>query len=255
MDNINDFLTNTIGITSFTSLKLTKNNVYTSFKIGVLDNDIAKLLQPTLWSLSETVREFVNRPHSSKKSRLSSNASVDSKFFFRIENNINPFNETLKAQDLKCCFINIQSIKNKVNEIDCLLQSCNIDVLCVNEHWLSDLECKNLIINNLQPVSYYARTNFKHGGTLILSKTIFKIKLLDDINVLSVDKHCELSAIYLIDYDCAIIVIYRSPSGNLNLFYEILTKSLNIVNKITNNIILGGDFNIHFNFNNPPSMK
>lgn len=42
---------------------------------------------------------------------------------------------------LKIFHINVQSIRNKVNTLEAHVFDNNIDVLCINEHWLSQQEC------------------------------------------------------------------------------------------------------------------
>lgn len=50
-----------IGITASVVFALSKNPIYTSFKVGINESDVVNFLQPSNWPRSVTVREFVNR--------------------------------------------------------------------------------------------------------------------------------------------------------------------------------------------------
>lgn len=147
--------------------------------------------------------------------------------------------------------INIQCIRNKINELEAVISNEIIpfDIICVNEHWLKCNEIDSFKnINDYQLASIFCRSVFSHGGTLILVKNNLNYKLLPHLSNLSSEKDCEISAIIIenFDFDTIVINIYRSPNGSLYIFFEILEKLLNKID-IKNKIILCGDFNIRFN--------
>jgi hypothetical protein len=47
-----------------------------------------------------------------------------------------------------------------------------------------------------------------------------------------------------------IITVYRSPLGDFNMFIETMHKLLGKIDYKNKNLIIGGDFNMHFNTNN-----
>jgi len=62
---------------------------------------------------------------------------------------------------------NIQSIRNKLIEIDLVLKSDlkNIDVLCFTEHWLKEDYLKLISIEQCVLVSHFSRKQHNHGGS------------------------------------------------------------------------------------------
>lgn len=65
---------------------------------------------------------------------------------------------------------------------------------------------------------------------------------------MSIESHCEISAIYVKIFKAVIINVYRQPQGDFNLFLQTISTALDLVQSYKY-IILGGDFNIKFNLN------
>ncbi|RYA68204.1 hypothetical protein DD592_26905 [Enterobacter cloacae complex sp. 2DZ2F20B] len=74
---------------------------------------------------------------------------------------------------------------------------------------------------------------------------------LQNLEQLSIEKHGEISGIYMNNLEIYVINVYRSPSGDLNKFLSTLVKVFGIINTLKNNIILTGDFNVKFDKEDP----
>ena len=106
-----------------------------------------------------------------------------------------------------------------------------------------------LNISNFTTASWYCRKTLQHGGAVILVNNNVKYKPRDDIVINSLEYHCELAAVELVDFDLVIVTSYRSPQGDINIFTQCLNKILEILNKTKKKIIFNGDFNVRFNYN------
>lgn len=144
---------------------------------------------------------------------------------------------------------NIQGFSGKDLQVNLCLEENSIDVLCLSETWIKDHEIR--VFNTFRDydiVSSNHRVSFNRGGTLIMVKRKINAKNRPDIVNISAEKDFEVSCV---ECDkCVILSVYRSPSGNLNIFKEKLEECLT---KISHNnskgIILCGDFNINFALN------
>lgn len=149
--------------------------------------------------------------------------------------------------------VNVQCIRNKTSRIEASLSNLNIAYLCVTEHWLRENECEYLSIEGFTLASAFCRKSYKHGGTLIFCKDNLKFKVSHALNILSQEKHCEITAIESQEVNLKhfIVCIYRSPTGDFKVFIEIMTKLLNYMTTKQVYITISGDFNTNFNSTGP----
>lgn len=125
------------------------------------------------------------------------------------------------------------------------LESENIDIMCITESWLTEKKLHLINIDGYKKIAVYCRTNRTGGGILILARNNLNVKARTDVGKLSIEQDCEIGAIEL--SNVIILVVYRSPTADINIFKSKLEECLE---KLTNNnnkyIILCGDFNVHF---------
>lgn len=144
---------------------------------------------------------------------------------------------------------NVQSIKNKVEHLRLILASLKCDVLCLTEHWLTDKDDADTILNlNAYSVaSSYSRKQFSHEGVMILNNK-WKYRELVEIKELSLDRDVEMAAVEVQAKQTVIICIYRSPVGNTRNFMDTVEMALGIINASNyKSIFIAGDFNINSN--------
>lgn len=147
-------------------------------------------------------------------------------------------------QLIRTYYINTQSLFNKFNEIDQLLSDNNIDILCIAEHWLKEHTLKYCNFKNFVIANAFCRSNSIHGGVIIYVRELYKTKKLAHLDKLSQEIHCEICAVEITSFNIIIICIYRSPSGNINMFFNIVSQLLDMVREGNKKIFIYGDFNI-----------
>lgn len=153
--------------------------------------------------------------------------------------------------------INIQSLSNKLDAVDFVLNNGKYKLACITEHWMTDNQLRGFNIQNYVVASSFSRKVFKHGGCLILARKDFQSgPETKTLNELSIEKHIEICAVLEKGTKIFYICIYRSPHGNFDLFIDQFEKALNIVSKQAHhNIVIAGDFNINFLERNNETRK
>lgn len=127
-----------------------------------------------------------------------------------------------------------------------MISENNLDVLCINEHWLVSEEIHHVNLNDYILVSNFARKDTIHGGVAIFSSNKCNFHPILQINKLSVELHCEIAGI-VYDNDYQIITVYRSPTqGAIDIFLQQLSSALTILSQKSMNTVVTGDFNVHF---------
>lgn len=119
---------------------------------------------------------------------------------------------------------NVQSISNKIVELDLVLKSSlgNIDVLCFTEHWVKEDYLNLIQIDQYKLVNYFSRKKYEHGGSCIYVKNGTRTRELNYLKDLNEEKEFEMSATELVDYGFIILCIYRPPDSNFQNFLKIL---------------------------------
>lgn len=130
-------------------------------------------------------------------------------------------------------------------ELEILLHDQNIDILCLAEHWFQSDEKNTFNFNNYTIGGIYCRTHFLHGDVSIYIKTHLRHKIVC-LDKFCSEKNIELSAIELIESNILIIVFYRSPLEDINIFFVKLQEALDFLCKRAKSIMLIGDCNIDF---------
>lgn len=143
---------------------------------------------------------------------------------------------------------NIQSLVNKTNHLTYLMRYRSIDVACITEHWLSNANITKVHMEGYKIDSYFCRSNYLHGGVLILSRSDVATKKID-MKRFSTDKDFEVCGVELVELNTVLLCVYRSPVGSIEVFFERLRGALDVlfrVHKNSKRIYIAGDFNIDF---------
>lgn len=120
-------------------------------------------------------------------------------------------------------------------------------IVILVEHWL---RCDEpMVVPGYVQMSRFSRTQFTHGGTLIMMEkeflTRFKFVSIDRFDHLLVEKVFEFSMVFCRKLKMYVLGIYRSPSANFDLFLEKLESLLNDI-PVNAMLILSGDLNVNF---------
>jgi len=104
---------------------------------------------------------------------------------------------------------NVQSINNKLIELNVLLQSelADVDVLCLSEHWLREENIKLITIDKFKLVSNSSRSKSDHGVSCIYVKHHVQTKEVNHLNGISKEKDFEMTAVEILDYKLIIVCV------------------------------------------------
>lgn len=149
---------------------------------------------------------------------------------------------------LKVLYVNIRSLKYKIDELTYLLDSLKLTIhlLIFTETWITEDEVDLVNIKHYNKV-FACRKNRRGGGVGLFIHNSIEYKMLNIYN----DEKNNLLCIKINtkQYNLNISTIYRSPDNNknsLNNFFSLLESHLNEIKN--NNSLVIGDFN--FNIKN-----
>lgn len=154
---------------------------------------------------------------------------------------------SLEKFDFTLFVQNVRSMNDplKCSIIEDIINEEKHKIICITEHWLKDeiLECN--LLQNFKLASCYCRKQFKGGGTAIFVRNSISTEECKFISEISIDKHFEVSATNLkgSTTDLIIMCIYRSPSGDFNVFLEKLEEIYRKLD-VQQKYIIVGDFNV-----------
>lgn len=130
--------------------------------------------------------------------------------------------------------------------ISCFEKENMPNILGLSEHWLDsgEIDCYRSI-GDLAYADGYFRKIHQNGGVFLCVKRGFNYKQVN-VSQFCSEIHIELCAIELTDLNMIVILAYRSPNGDTEVFFEALDKCLCFFTNLrpTKRIVLGGDFNI-----------
>lgn len=89
------------------------------------------------------------------------------------------------SNSLNMLFLNIQGLTyNKILALEGFLINLKVYILCLTEHWLSELEIKLMFPQNFHCASMYCRTNHIRGGASIFLHNDIDSRIFDVTNFL-----------------------------------------------------------------------
>lgn len=144
---------------------------------------------------------------------------------------------------------------NKTQAISQIAWDEKADVVCISEHWLTEINHSLYTLEGYGLGSIYTRKLSPamglttHGGVAIHINDEYEFVELQPIKQLAMERVCELASVYLPKIELAIIVNYRSNNEDLEKYWEILDDSIKFIEESLpkgTRIILTGDFNIDF---------
>lgn len=151
---------------------------------------------------------------------------------------------------------NIQGLNSKYLEFAVITEKVLPDVICISEHWFvhSDIEAFNL--RGYKLASYSSRSQFIRGGTVIFVRDTGSVNEVES-NVTVVEKHFEFTVCELMvgNRKLVIVCLYRSPVGDVDVFFSKLAVVLDEVYSPDKSLIVAADFNFHFELNDAHSVS
>ncbi|KAK3914232.1 LOW QUALITY PROTEIN: Exodeoxyribonuclease III [Frankliniella fusca] len=160
---------------------------------------------------------------------------------------------TNKLPHFNVCHLNINSLYQKLSELENLAEELNIQVLCISEHWLKEEQVPTSNISGYECAAIFCRTHFSHGGVAIYTKRGQLSNKELDLSDLISEKVFE--AVCIICDNFAVICVYRSPSGDINEFCDRLDQCIQRVITKKNHLIICGDINVDIlNYQQPSDL-
>lgn len=145
---------------------------------------------------------------------------------------------------LRILHANIQGLKEKTLELESVLREEHVDVFCVNEHWLLEDEFWALTIPGFRTASGFCRSERIRGGVGIYVRDGIGFRSMK-LEGSSTEVQCEVSGIFLNEFNLQVISMYRSPSGVFDAFAGALSRILDGLDT-SKQTVIAGDFNVHF---------
>lgn len=154
----------------------------------------------------------------------------------------------LNNNDLSLLLLNIQSLRNKSDELHLFINQCECpNIVLITEHWLKEGEL--FFMPGYSAISSFCRNMFGHGGCMILVNTKFLtvncFKPIVKFNDLLEEKIFEFSIAYSKAINVYVICVYRSPNAEINSFFNRMEALLSSI-PVSSSVILAGDLNINF---------
>lgn len=153
----------------------------------------------------------------------------------------------MKSYPVNVAHVNIQSLTNKINEIEIFTNDKNVDILCISEHWISYNNINLINIPEFKLAAHYARRNHIHGGSVIYARANLNFCKVDVFDNFSLECHIEMCGLLYNNKNVktAVCCVYRPPNGDLDIFFGNLTSALDYAAKKYDFFILCGDLNIN----------
>lgn len=120
------------------------------------------------------------------------------------------------------------------------------DIICISETWCNNFSVASIKLDGYDVVTHYNRDIHKNGGVLMLVRNSLKCEEITFIRRLSIEMHLECCAmsVSICNVKYFIVTVYRSPSGNISTFIDVMTSILNYCIVKSDYLIIMGDFNI-----------
>ena len=163
---------------------------------------------------------------------------------------------------LKIIFWNVRSLYNKIDSIRLEVENIKPDILNINETWLHDniddvfVSIKDYTLIRSDRMTMEAGMVKKGGG---LCTYVRDGLICEDMrNIIFSNKDIELHLIkYTLPHTRPIFIfnVYRPPSGDIDIFINLLQQALEMYRNLKCDIFIGGDFNVDMKRTNSQDTK
>jgi hypothetical protein len=120
-------------------------------------------------------------------------------------------------------------------------------ILCLSEHHLKHTELVQINIEGFKLCTAYCRQIMKRGGVcMFIQKGLEYFKI--DVNKYCKDQDIEICVLNFktTSFSFHIMVVYRAPTGNFNLFLNRLDNSIKSIQRANLNLFLCGDIHTDY---------
>jgi exonuclease III len=155
-------------------------------------------------------------------------------------------NLNLDSNSLTIYKQNIFYLKDKKGELISSMSPNFLQILCFSDH-LKHTEIDHINIEGFKLCTAYCRQTIKRGGVCTSIQNSLEYSMTD------VNKYCKdqdkgicMLRFKATSFSSHIMVVYKRPTGNFNLFLNRLNDSIKSIYRDDLNIILCGDININY---------
>ena len=114
--------------------------------------------------------------------------------------------------------------------------------MCFTEHWLCNGEISCVDIDGYCLATGFYRGKGEHGGVLIMTKKNLLYQEIPEISLMSVILNCEVCGIRLRESGIVVVCVYRPPTGDMNVFYGVLSEIFDLLKITKNNFFIDWRF-------------
>lgn len=162
-----------------------------------------------------------------------------------------PNNNSNKFNIHSIIHLNIQSLTNKFPAVEVFVSEHQPTILGLTESWIYADQINMANLKGYVLVSHFSRSNHIHGGVVLFAKSDCQATSFRKAVDLSIEMHIECASILtkIDNVKVCIVMLYRPPEGDKELFFKNLSLILNHATEASQYIILGGDLNIDLHSN------
>ena len=151
---------------------------------------------------------------------------------------------------------NSRSLNNKVNDIMQSIVDKYIDICCISETWLfsQSSPVTSIIKSHGYSIIHNHRTNQRGGGTAIIFKSCYSVRELHLPSDFATFECTCVAVKSQVSKTVVFAVLYRT--GQLSsIFFQELDSLLSFICSQSDNVIVAGDLNVHFEIVNDKKVK
>ena len=147
---------------------------------------------------------------------------------------------------LNLCLMNARSVCNKTHEINEFVLDKQLDVLCITETWLKGDVRDGVILSELVPHGFkveHVPRALRGGGVGMIYKDKLSLSNLTKQGYTSFEfMDCQLNT----QPTLRLVLIYRPPASAMITFVEEFEQLLDKLTTAGGELLILGDFNVHF---------
>lgn len=156
----------------------------------------------------------------------------------------NSYNIVNGKSGFRIFYSNIRSLRNKINDIEILVNNYKADIIVLTETWINETE--KPFYNFTNYISIYSCRKRQGGGLGLFIHDSFEFETIEKLET---ENHGSIT-IKIDKLELIIFAIYRPPSYNVNEFFDILDEKINSILVLNYKCIILGDMNIDLLSNN-----
>lgn len=159
-------------------------------------------------------------------------------------------------ESFKIVHVNVQSLSNKIDNLQLLFAEEYPLFASVVEHWCTSDKLKSMSVRGYILAASFCRRRYLHGGTAIYTK--IGMNGIDmDISKYSIEKIFEVCGVKVILHGIkyGVISAYRVPASDYSLFIDRLGFVLQHCNRLVDILFVCGDLNVNYLLPNNPQKQ